>query len=143
MNIIGFNFKKINVEKFLDKVENIKINTKIDVSEITMIKSDILKTKEEIIGIRFNYEISYDPDFAKIGFSGNILFSIESKKAKEILKQWKDKKIPEDFKITLFNVILRKSNIKALQLEDEMNLPLHISLPSLKKQEAVDKEEQK
>lgn len=143
MKIIGFNFNKINIEKFIDKVENIKINTKIDVSEITMINSDFLKTKEEIIGIIFNYEINYDPNFAKISFAGNILFSIKSKKAKEILKLWKDKKIPEDFKITLFNTILRKSNIKALQLEDEMNLPLHISLPSLKKQEAVDKKEQK
>lgn len=135
MKILGFNFNKINTEKFLDKIENLKINTKIDVSEINTIKSDFLKTKEELLGINFNYDISYDPDFAKISFAGKIIFSVESKKAKEILKQWKDKKMPEDFKVILFNVILRKSNIKALQLEDEMNLPLHVSLPSLKKQE--------
>ena len=41
-------------------------------------------------------------------------------------------KIPEEYKLTIFNIIMKKSNLKAIQLEDEMNLPLHISLPSIK-----------
>ncbi|GAG20549.1 unnamed protein product, partial [marine sediment metagenome] len=57
--------------------------------------------------------------------------------AKDILKEWNDKKMSEDFRITLFNIILRKSNLKAIQLEDEMNLPIHIQLPSLKKEDQV------
>ena len=44
----------------------------------------------------------------------------------------KDKKMPENFRMTLFNLILRKSSLKALQLEEEMNLPTHIQLPTLK-----------
>lgn len=135
MKVVGFNFNKINIEKISDKIENLKINTNINISKITEIKSDFLKTKEEFIGIKFVYNINYDPDFAKIELAGNVLFTIEPKTAKDILKQWKDKKIPEDFRIILFNVILRKSNLKALQLEDEMNLPPHISLPSLRKQD--------
>ena len=40
----------------------------------------------------------------------------------------------EEFRILLFNIILRKANIKALELEEQMNLTLHIPLPTLKKQ---------
>ena len=77
MRIIGFNFNKINIEKLNDQVENLKINTKIDVSEIKDIKSDFFKTKEELIEVKFTYEINYDPDFAKIELAGIVLLAIE------------------------------------------------------------------
>ena len=35
--------------------------------------------------------------------------------------------------IALFNIILRKANVKALELEEQIGLPLHIPLPTLKK----------
>ena len=135
MKLLGFNYNKISVEKMADKMKDLKINTKIDVSEIIEIKSDIIKTEEEILGVKFSYGVDYDPKMAKIELAGNIILGIDSKTAKEVLKQWKDKKMPEDFRIILFNIILRKSNLKALQLEDEMNLPLHVQLPSIKSQE--------
>jgi len=135
MRLIGFNFNKINIEKFNDKVENLKINTKINVSKIKNIKSDFFKTKEEIIEVKFDYSINYDPDFAKIELAGSVILSIEPKIVKDILKKWEDKKMSEDFRIMLFNIILRKSSLRALQLEEEMNLPPHISLPVLKKQD--------
>jgi len=37
--------------------------------------------------------------------------------------------------VFLFNIILKKSTLKALQIEEELNIPLHMQLPSLKKQE--------
>jgi len=135
MRLAGFNFNKINIEKFSDKVENLKINTDMGIPDVIEIKSDFFKTKEELLGFKFTYNINYDPDFAKIELAGDVLLAIESKMAKDILKQWKDKKIPEDFRVILFNIILKKCNLKALQLEDELNLQPHISLPSLKKPE--------
>lgn len=139
MKIIGFSFNKINIEKFSNKAENIKINSNIKVSEIKEVKSDFFKEEENIINIKFIYNLIYNPDFAKLEFIGNILFSIESEKAKDILKQWESKKIAEDFKKTLFNFILKKTTLKALQFEDELNLPLHIPLPSLKFEDKKDK----
>lgn len=135
MKILGFNFTKINVEKFKDKVEGLKINTGIDVSEIAEAKAGLLKIKDTILAIKFNYSINYDPEMAKIGLEGNIVLSVDSKKAKEIISQWKDKKMPEDFRGALFNLIMRKSTLRALQFEEEMNLPAHIQLPVLKIQE--------
>lgn len=128
---MGFNFTKINIEKFSDNFQNLKINTSIDISEIKELKTDVFKTKEELLGIKFTFNIFYEPDIAKAEFAGNIIISVDSKTAKEILKKWKDKKMPEDFRITLFNVIFRKSNLKALELEDELNLPIHLPLPRL------------
>jgi len=135
MKILGFNLTKINVEKFKDKVENLKINTQIDVAEISEVKSDFFKTKEEILAVKFTYGLNYEPEFAKLEFSGNIVLSLDSKTAKNVLKQWKDKKMPEDFRLPLFNIILRKSSLKALQLEEDMNLPIHMQLPSLRAQD--------
>jgi hypothetical protein len=138
MRIIGFNFTKISIEKLKepsDLKEQLKVNTNIDVPELTGVKSDILKTKEEIIEAKFIYGINYDPDFAKIELGGRILVTVESKVAKEIFKQWKKKKMPEEFRLLLFNAILKKSSLKALYLEEELNIPLHMPLPSFKKEE--------
>ena len=132
MKLLGFNFTKILVEKHKDRVEDLKIGTRIDISDIKEAKSTMLKTKDEVLAIKFAYGLDYEPEMAKLDLEGNLIISLESKKARETLKEWKNKKMPEDSKIPLFNVILRKSSLKALQLEEEMNLPIHMQLPSLK-----------
>ena len=132
MRLVGFNFTKINAEKSSEVHKDLKINTGIDVSEIREIKSDFFKTKEDLVGITFEYTITYDPGYAKLNFTGNVLIGLDSSKAKEVFKKWKDKKIPDDFKLALFNIILKKSSVRALQLEEELNLPTHFPLPSLK-----------
>lgn len=132
MKIVGFNFDKINIEKFSSKFENLKINTKMDIPDIAEVKSDFFKSKEELLGIKFSFDLEYEPKVAKIGLAGTILLSLEPKIAKEVLKQWKDKKVPEDFRLSIFNIILKKATMRALRLEEEMNLPLHIQLPSLR-----------
>jgi hypothetical protein len=132
MKIIGFNFSKIHAEKSDKAFEKINIKTNIDISEITEVKSDIFDKKESLVGTRFEFKVDYEPEYAQISFNGFVLFSLEKKEADEVLKLWKDKKISENFKVVLFNAILKKSNLKALQLEEELNLPLHIPLPSVK-----------
>lgn len=132
MKVVGFSFTKMSIEKESDKFENLKINTKIDITNVTQVKSDVFQSKENLIEIKFSYLINYDPKIAQISFAGNMLVLVDAKTAKNFQKEWKNKKFPEEHKILLFNVILKKSNLKALQLEDELNLPLHISLPSVK-----------
>ena len=141
MKVIGFNFTKINAEILKSNTEQLKINAKMDISSIDSLKSGMLNTGDEIVGVSFTYSLQYEPEFAKIELAGNVIFSIEPKIAKEVLKEWKDKKIQEEFKISLFNVILRKSNLKALELEEELGLPPHIPLPSLKNENASEKKE--
>ncbi len=131
MKLIGFNYTKINGEKNKESVENLKVNTNIDISEINEAKNNFFKSKDSLLNIKFIYTLNYSEEFAKIEIGGNILLSIESKIGKEILKKWKDKQMPDEFKTKLFNLIIRKSNIKALELEDNLNIPLHMPMPKV------------
>lgn len=132
MKIVGFNFNKVSIEKKSSDFNKLNIKTNIDLTGVKMIESEVIKTKEEIVEVSFSYSIDYSPDIAKINLSGNLLVMVDSKTSKDFLKQWKNNQFPEEHKLFLFNVILRKSNLKSLQLEDEMDLPLHIPLPSVK-----------
>jgi len=144
MKLLGFNFTKISVEKISDKTENLKINSNIDISEIKEVKQSMLKSKETILSVNFSYEVNYNPDYAKVSLGGNFLVSLEPKTAKKVLKEWKDKKMPEEFKVPLFNLILKKANVKALELEEDLKLPLHMPMPKVgkgqKKQQNQNKE---
>ena len=132
MKIIGFNFDKIHIEKISDTRKDLKINTNVDITDVKSSKQKLFQTKEEVIEIKFSYEVDYSPDIAKISLSGHVVLLIDSKTAKNFVKEWKNKKLPEEHRLIIFNVIMKKSNLKAIQLEDEMNLTLHISLPSVK-----------
>jgi len=141
MKVIGFNFTKISVEKKSENPGKIKFNTKIDISSIEPLKSDLLKSKDELFKVDFFYGVTYEPNFAKLELNGEIIMAVEPKIAREITKDWKDKKTSDDLRVFLFNVILRKSNIKSLQMEDELNLPPHIPLPSINKGNLQEKKE--
>lgn len=128
---MGFNLNKIIAQRKQEKPEKIKINTGLNIKDIEKPKSDFLKTKDDILNISFEYLIDYEKDFGKVSFEGNLLIAVDTKTSKEVIKMWKNKKIPADFKLTIFNVIMRRCNIKAMELEDTINLPLHVQLPYL------------
>jgi hypothetical protein len=140
MKLMGFKFTKFNVEKKGSSIENLNIGTNIDIKELKEIKSELFKSKEKLLEIKFNYKIEYNPEYALIELKGNILISLEEKDLKNILKEWSNKKMPTDFKLYLFNLIIRKSSIKALQFEEDLSLPYHMPFPSLKKPEENKKE---
>jgi hypothetical protein len=142
MRLVSFNFNKISIEKFKNNSENIKFNTKIEISSIDSLKADVFKFKEDLIKIDFTYTVLYEPEFAKLDFAGTFILSVDSKTAREILSSWKDKKTSEEFRKIIFNIILKKANIKALQLEDELGLPIHIHLPTFKQIEEKDNNSQ-
>ncbi len=131
MKIIGFNFNKISVEKKSSEFRNTKIKNTIDVTNVDPVKNEILPQKEDLVGVSFKFSIDYTEDKAKIELEGVVLLALDQKDSKRIIKEWKEKNLSDDFKVPLFNLILRKSNIKALALSDEMNLPPHVKLPSL------------
>ena len=143
MRIIGFNFTKILIEKKGSLTKPPQVKTSINVLDLKEISSDFLKAKETPIEIKFSYGIFYEPKIAELAFEGNLIVLVDPKDAKEIIKKWKKKDFSEKFKLFVFNVILRKSNIRAIQLEDEMNLPPHFQLPSLKFENKENKEKKK
>jgi hypothetical protein len=137
MRLLGFNFTKISAERLKSTNENLKINSSIEIPSIEKTNSDLLKSKnEDLVSIKFKHTLDYAPETAVIKIEGAILISLDSKQSKDLFKKWEDnKKIPEDIKIVLFNIIIQKSSIKALELEDNLSLPFHIPFPRVKKQE--------
>jgi hypothetical protein len=137
MRVVSFNFKKINVEKFSDTFDKVTVKSNIDILDVSSLKQDIFKTKEEFLGMKFKFGLDYEPEIAKIELFGDVILTMEDKLVKDILKDWKDEKhLPDDIKIDIFNVILRKAHLKALQLEEDLNLPAHINLPIIRKEDS-------
>lgn len=134
MKLIGFNITKISSERFDMPNKEINIKTNLTIKSIESTDISIFKNKDEYLLIKFGYDVDYEPNFAKIKFEGNMLISVDSKTAKETIKEWEDKKAQKEVQLFAFNVILKKVTIKALSLEEELNLPTHIPIPKISAQ---------
>lgn len=137
MKIIGFAFKKISAEKSESVPKDIKINHNIELKDI--VKDKIENLNQEVLRIEFNFVVKYDPKFGEISIQGYVLLALDAEKSKEVLKKWKSKKVSDDIKIPLFNFIMTKCNIKAINLEDDVGLPLHVPMPRLSNQQPTNR----
>lgn len=130
MQVIGFNFDKISAERKKKTDGKVEIKSNISLKSIETEKIELIKS-EEVLKFNFEFTINYNPGLAELRFEGSVLMMIDKEKAKEILKKWKTKKIADDVRLPLFNLILTKCNIRALQFEEEFNLPSHIPMPRI------------
>jgi len=133
MRIVGFNFTKISAEK-LEPSEKIKpkISMGIDISSLE--KQKISAINQDVFKIEFTFTVKYEK-LANFEIKGAVYFTTDHKMEKEIQKKWKDKKIPDEIRVPLFNFILTKCNLKVLSFEEEFNLPTHIPFPRIEKQQ--------
>lgn len=128
IKILGINFVKINAKK--DPNYNEKITMKPNIDLISVEKEKIELIKQEALRISFNFEVSYEK-LGNISLEGVLLLSVDAKTLKEAITQWKDKKLPEDLKLLILNIILQKSSLRALKIEEELGLPFHMQMPRL------------
>ena len=139
MRIIGFNFTKISAEKITEKITK-KPSMSIEFLELKEDKIDLLK-EEKIVKISFKYSLAYgeqeNDKEGEISFKGDIILSVTKEESRGIAKNWKKKQLPSPMNIILFNLILKRCTPKAVFLEDEVALPIHVPTPKLqqKKQE--------
>jgi hypothetical protein len=132
MTIIGFNFSKMKVEK--NKALSGKINIKNNISIKDIKENELNLGKSQQKGLKFIFEFvsQYEPDIGTITLEGEVIALEDSKKVEEILKSWKkDKKIPVDIMTDVLNTALSKSNIQALILSQQVNLPPPIPMPKV------------
>lgn len=127
MKIIGFTIRKILAEVKGSQKTDIEVTSNLNLEDIKETK--IEPTKQKSIIIDFNFYVDYKPDVAKIEFKGHLILLDDENKTEEIIKSWKQKNLPEEIKLSILNYILEKCNIKSLELEEELGLPLHIPLP--------------
>ena len=132
MPVIGFHLTKISVER-KDRITgqvNVKTNLKIsDVKE----EERIAEVAKDMTSLRFDFEfkIDYEPKAANLLFVGHVLDVEKDEDAKKILKNWKNKKIDDELRLRISNHVWLRCNIKALLLEEEIGLPIHLPLPRL------------
>ena len=132
MKIVGFNFNKMSVDKGSGELKGVKIKNSVDITSINSVSSEMIGQKQELISVNFKYDVEFGDKIANIHLEGSLLLVLESKEAKKVTDGWKNKNLEDNFKITVLNLIIRKSDIKALELGDDFNLPPHIQLRSLK-----------
>ena len=134
MPIVGFNYNKIDVEKkelsLKDKSKNMQVKSNVNINEVKEQKLPTGKEKNEGLRIDFTFTLQYDPDLGHINLQGFIFYLDDAKVMKTIYKEWeKDKQLPQEVMGEIINMVLLKSNIKALYLSQEVNLPPHIQMP--------------
>ncbi|MBU0907393.1 MAG: hypothetical protein KKD18_07070 [Nanoarchaeota archaeon] len=133
MKIVGFHLTKISAARLEIKITK-KPSTSIEFTKLDKDKSDLFK-EGEIMRIAFKYSILYGEKESEkegsIEAEGEIILSTSKDESKEILKDWKKKKLPAALNITLFNLILKRCTPKAIFLEDEVGLPIHTPMPRL------------
>jgi len=137
MQVVGFNFTKVSSEKSINFQRGITISTNIEFTDMEKEKSPILK-ESDIIKLLFKYSVIYGDKEKKeekqgeILFEGLVLLSTEKEETKSFTKSWKKKGIPKGSTVPLYNFILKKCSVKALQMEEEIGLPSHLPLPQVK-----------
>ena len=130
MKIVGFNIDKILVERKSVIKPNLEIKSNLNIDSIK--EDSVPFSKLPAAKFNFSFMVNYEPDTAKIEILGNVLTLIDDgEDVKETIKNWKKKDFSPEVKASLFNFILGKCNLKSIQLEDEMNLPLHVPFPKV------------
>ena len=132
MTIVGFNFTKIYVERMGSPKGKINIKNNVGIKNVE--EADLSLGKSKQSGLRFVFEFTsnYEPKIGEITLTGEVLYLADDKTVKEVLKGWKkDKKVQKDITAAVLNTVLQKSNIQALMLARDINLPPPIPLPKV------------
>lgn len=143
MRVIGFTFTKILTERNANLFAKPVINTNIEFLNVEKESVEILKDSEPLkVTFKCNWSYSEadkkDKQLGEIAFQGEIILATEPDLAKEIIKDWKKKKLGTSLQVPMFNLILRKCTPRAASLAEEVNLPSPIPLPKIKPQQNKD-----
>jgi hypothetical protein len=131
MPIIGFGFDKFFVEKTKNLAQEDQIKNNIKIESIEESKLNIGLEQRESLTVFFDFLIEYG-EAAKVDIKGHILFFESPELIKEIITKWKEEqKVPPQFSAMVYNYTIMKASVKAFQLEEDVGLPLHLSLPRI------------
>ncbi|NOZ81305.1 MAG: hypothetical protein GXP63_06565 [DPANN group archaeon] len=132
MTIVGFNFTKIHVEKKTPLKGKINISNNVSIKDVHKADLSLGDAKQEGLRYVFLFTSTYDPDVGNIELGGDVLFIGDKARTKRILDAWKkDKQVPSEEMTAILNTVLAKSNVEALLMSREVNLPPPIPMPKV------------
>ncbi|MDP2947496.1 MAG: hypothetical protein Q8N88_05265 [Nanoarchaeota archaeon] len=124
LKILDSKFIKINGYRNPNFSGDIKTKTNLKIIDIKNIKNT------NLLRIKYDFEIVFG-NLGQISISGMLIISTDPETSLQIQNIWKDKKIETPQYITIANIIIQKASLRAIQLEEELSLPIHIKLPKL------------
>jgi hypothetical protein len=125
LKLIGSKFIKIKAEKKLDFNNKFELKTNIKI-----ISLEKLQNSKNSLKLSYGFDVKYG-ELGEIKLIGIIYLTGNSKIIKELLKIKEKKKYNTPEFITITNLVIKKASIKALELEEELGLPIHIKLPNI------------
>ena len=133
MTILGMNFNKIEVEKKGSMKGKVSINNNVTIKDVSAMDVSMGKAKQNAIKFNFEFSSKYEPGFGHITLLGELVYMAgDEKKTKELVSAWKkDKKMPPEVMTPVMNNILAKSNMEAIILSREINLPPPLPMPKV------------
>lgn len=131
MVLLNFGFTNIQVSK--NKGNSSKVNVKSNMNITDVRVSEAIKQKDQkAFNISFEYVVDYEPKAGSIKLQGDVLYLASEKLAEEIETAWKkNKQLPREIAVPVFNRILHNSTVEALLLSREVHLPAPLQLPKL------------
>ncbi|MBI2133678.1 hypothetical protein HYU11_03275 [Candidatus Woesearchaeota archaeon] len=134
--IIGFNFKKINIEKKNSVTGKVDINNNVAITDVKENDFSMGKQKQKGLSFIFEFTSKYEPDVGNLLFEGEVLYLGEPKDNDNLLKGWKkNKSLPKEIMAEIIDTVLSRCNIEALILSRDINLPPPVPLPKVKREE--------
>ena len=135
MTIIGFNFTKIDVLRKGRLEGQINISNNVGIKDVRESKVELGKASQSGIRFTFEFSSSYEPDVGHINIEGEVIYVGSDKKVKDIASMWKkSKKVPQDVMTEVLANVLTKSNVEALILSRDVNLPPPIPMPKVNRE---------
>jgi hypothetical protein len=132
MPVVGLSFDKILVEKHSAVKGKVTVNNNVAIQDVEQSDVAIGGNKQSALKFRFEFTANYEPKIATMVLNGTLTFFETPEKAAEIVKTWKkDKNVPKDVMGSVLNTILARSNVEAMVLSREVNLPPPIPLPKV------------
>ena len=132
MAIIGFNYSRMNVERKKPVKGKVNVSFNIVIDSVKKAKVNIGSSKRSGAEFKFKFKVLYEPDMAELVLEGTLVYIGEAKTVEKVIERWeKEKKITKDAFQEVYNYILKKSNVQALILTKEMNLPAHFQMPKV------------
>lgn len=142
MKAVGFSFNKLYIERNKESektpTKDFRVNTHIEITDLDKPELELFPSMN-VFSFKYLFKVTYSPEIADLIFEGSILVNIPDQElTKKIQKEWKNKIVLEEIRVPLLNLIYSKCNLRAFQMEEELNLPLHMPLPRLV---SIDQEE--
>ena len=132
MTIVRINLHKVSAERQLNsRGGQIKINNNVSIKNVEDLQFNI--PGKAGLKFTFSFNCKYEPNLGSIDVEGQVFFTDDENKVKEIKDGWeKDKKIPIEVMESIVNASLHKGNIQAIKVSEEIGLPSPLPLPKVK-----------